>query len=383
MRKTSIAVDATRSRSGGAVAHMLGILNSADPRDFGIDQVHLWAHPALIDQVGAHPWLVRRCPNPPGTNLAGELHWQYAILPRLLVEQNCSILFNTDAGTVCPSRGAITLSQDMLCFEPRELDRYALGRARLRLEALKRVQAISLRRADVVIFLTDYARTRIQESIGRINRSVVIPHGVEPRFAEAQRQRRPFPSEGPLEILYVSNTAPYKHQWHVVAAIAALRKTGLNLALRLVGGGRGAAQKRLEAAIKEHDPDHVFVRQDPFIPNAQIPNALAAADIFVFASTCENMPVTLLEAMASSIPICSSRSGPMPEILDDGGLYFDAENPASIAAALRECIRDDVGRTTRVRAARLRADKFTWERSARATWETIASRVLAAQERSL
>ena len=57
---------------------------------------------------------------------------------------------------------------------------------------------------------------------------------------------------------------------------------------------------------------------------------LKRAHLFVFASSCENMPNTLVEAMASGLPIACSDRGPMPEILRDGGTYFDPENEVTI-----------------------------------------------------
>ena len=77
-----------------------------------------------------------------------------------------------------------------------------------------------------------------------------------------------------------------------------------------------------------------------FVPHDDLPSLLAGADLFVFASSCENMPNTLVEAMAIGLPIACSDRGPMPEVLRDGGVYFDPENPESIAAAIETLIRD-------------------------------------------
>ena len=136
----------------------------------------------------------------------------------------------------------------------------------------------------------------------------------------------------PLRCLYVSNAAPYKHQWHVVRAVADLRRRGFDLRLVLVGGGTGAAQQRLEAELALSDPRREFVTTIGLLPAERLPSVLAEADLFVFASSCENMPNTLVEAMAAGLPIACSNRGPMPEVLADGGVAFDPESPPSIAA---------------------------------------------------
>ena len=368
-----VGVDASRNRSGGARAHLIGLMSGSDPRTLGIERVHLWAYRALRDQIPDQPWLVKHeTPDIEGS-VPRQLWWQRAKLPAIVDALGCDILFNTDAGSVCPVRRSATLSQDMLSFEPGEMQRYGLSKARLRLEVLKIVQAQRLKRARLAIFLSDYARQAIQASIGRVAESVVIPHGIDEKFRAVAHQRRPWPADEPIRCLYVSNAAPYKHQWHVVEAVAQLRQAGFHLELKLVGGGAGRSQARLERAMQEFDPSGEFVRQLSFVPNEEIPQHLADADLFVFASSCENLPITMLEAMAAGIPICSSNRGPMPEVLGEGGCYFDPEEPASIARAMRNMIEDGMHRARRTEQARERSRAFTWRRCSEETWSALAA----------
>lgn len=368
-----VGVDASRNRSGGARAHLIGLMSGSDPRSFGIERVHLWAYRALRDQIPNRPWLVKHEPIEIEGSVPRQLWWQRAKLPAIVDALGCDILFNTDAGSVCPVRRSATLSQDMLSFEPGEMQRYGLSKARLRLEVLKMVQAQRLKRARLAIFLTEYARQTIRRSIGRVAESVVIPHGIDEKFRTVADQRRPWPADGPIRCLYVSNAAPYKHQWHVVEAVAQLRQAGYPLELKLVGGGAGRSQARLERSKQQFDPHSEFVQQLSFVPNDEIPRHLAEADLFVFASSCENLPITMLEAMAAGIPICSSNRGPMPEVLADGGFYFDPEEPASIARAMRDMIEDGIERARRIKQARERSLGFTWRRCSEETWSALAA----------
>lgn len=367
-----VGVDATRNRSGGAIAHLAGLMSHGDPRDHGIEVVHLWAHQAIMQMIPEQPWLTKHPPHAAGHTLSRELWWQFHTLPQLLKRHQCHIVFNTDAGSVCPARNSVTLSQDMLSFEPGEMRRYGVSKARARLEVLKAVQACSLQRARTAIFLTEYARRTICSQIGELQSSVVIPHGIDQAFTSVGERRRPFPTQDTIRILYVSNTAPYKHQWHVVEAVHALRQRGKSVSLRLVGGGHGPAQQKLEQTLTVCDPKRNFVEQTHFLAHSEIPSALAAADIFVFASSCENLPITLLEAMAADIPICSSNRGPMPEVLGDGACYFDPESSEQIATALERVIDDERYRSSGTAAARLRAQQYNWSQCASDTWRTLA-----------
>ncbi|MFY0610410.1 MAG: glycosyltransferase family 4 protein [Hyphomicrobiaceae bacterium] len=368
-----VGVDASRSRSGGGAGHMRGLMSGADPRDAGIAHVHFWAFDSLLDSVEDQVWLTKHRVAATNRSIIHQLLWQYFELPKLLRASGCQVIFNTDAGAICPFTPSVTLSQDMLPFEPGEIQRYGWSKARLRLEILKRVQARSLARANLALFLTAHAHKTIGDRVGAFHASAVVPHGIDDSFRSVAANRRPWPTEGQIRCLYVSNAAPYKHQWHVVDAVSQLRADGENLSLRLVGGGKGTSQQRLQAAIAQHDANGEFVKQEPFVEHDSIPSYLGEADLFIFASSCENLPITLLEAMASGIPICCSNRGPMPEVLGEDGIYFDPEDPASIAGAMRIAIDNEAARQQAVSSALTRSDGFTWERLSRETWALLAN----------
>ena len=261
----------------------------------------------------------------------------------------------------------------MLSYEPGEIGRYGVSKARLRLIALRYVQNASLKSADGAIFLTRYAARVIQQSCGPLANVAYVPHGVGAAFGANEPDRSwPMAVERPIRCLYVSNVLPYKHQWEVVRAVAKLRQQGRDLHLELVGGGAGMAQERLEAQIAESDPHRKFVTQHPFVPHHALPEFLAKADLFVFASSCENMPNTLVEAMAAGLPIACSSRGPMPELLEDAGIYFDPEDSDSIAAAIEDLIADPGNRARLAARAKVLSYQYSWARCARETFTFIA-----------
>jgi glycosyltransferase involved in cell wall biosynthesis len=367
-----VGVDASRNRSGGAKAHLLGILRDGDPRAHGIREVHVWSYRALLAGLPEVPWIVKHHAPALEGPLWQQLWWQYRHLPGEARRAGCAVMLNTDAGSICRFRPAVTMSRDMLSYEPREIRRFGISKARLRLVLLRYVQSQSMRFADGVIFLTEYAARVIQGVTGRLSRTTIIPHGVGRAFA-ATRQTANWPAtrERPIRCLYVSNAALYKHQWVVVKALAELRRRGRDVELLLAGGGSGRAQRLLEAEIAAADPESTFVRCLGFIEHASLPPLLAEADLFVFASSCENMPNTLVEAMAVGLPIACSDRGPMPEVLRDGGVYFDPEDASSVASAIDELICDETLRISKAARAKKLAGEYSWARCAAETWDFI------------
>jgi glycosyltransferase involved in cell wall biosynthesis len=364
-----LGINASRARSGGARAHLIGILNEGDPQAQGIREVHVWSYGALLDALPSRRWLVKHHTPALEKSLSWQVLWERFSLPGALSRTGCTLLFNVDAGTVSRFQPAITMSQDMLSYEPGELQRLRLGRAWLRVLLLRGMQNRSLRAAQGCIFLTRYAAQVIQDSCGQLGNQALIPHGVGEPFRQAPT-RLPWPAPGsrPIRCIYVSPVWLFKHQWVAVRAIKRLRTRGRDVVLTLAGGGDAEAQSLLARQVEISDPTGSFVSQLGHVPHEELPATLAASDIFVFASSCENMPNTVLEAMAVGLPIACSNRGPMPEVLADGGVYFDPEDDVAIADAVEVLITDDALRERSARRARELASAYSWARCARETF---------------
>src|SRR5262249_37913182 len=147
--------------------------------------------------------------------------------------------------------------------------------------------------------------------------------------------------------------------------------------LELVGPAYRPALKRLEAALARLDPQRTFIRYTGPVPPHELHDHYAQADLCLFASSCEDMPHRLLEGMASGLPVPWSRLGPMPEVLGEGGVYFDPEQPQDIAAALRKLIESVTLREQLSRSSFTRARAYSWQRCADETFAFLASVVAA------
>lgn len=96
------------------------------------------------------------------------------------------------------------------------------------------------------------------------------------------------------------------------------------------------------------------------IEHSQIPKIISSANVCVYPSHMENMPVAWLEGMAMGKSIVASNTGPGPEVIEDGvsGLLCDPFNPHSIAEKIIKILKYpemsyDLGRQARKRAVEL------------------------------
>lgn len=371
MNDLIVGIDASRNRSGGARAHIIGLLTSGDPLKHGVKEVHLWAFKTLLDSIPDQKWLVKHNPRELEQSLSRQLWWQATKLSREILLTSCDILFSTDASTLCRFSPMVVLSQDMLSYEPGVMKYFGYTKARLRLLAILFLQNYAFRYSDGVIFLTKYASKVIQRSCGALQRTALIPHGVGEDFKSINLGKRLHSEMRPIRCLYVSNTEMYKHQWVVVSAIQKMRKRGHNVTLTLIGDGFGKAQQLLNKQCIASDPKSEFIEKIGFVPQKELPRKMASADIFIFASSCENMPVTLIEAMAVGLPIACSNRGPMQEVLADGGIYFDPEDEESIAIAIEQIILNPDHKIRIAKRAKTLSEQYSWLRCSNETWEFI------------
>ena len=375
----NIGINASRARSGGAIAHLIGILHNLSRETLNINSIHLWSFQELLLQVEASDFISIHNSSYLERSLVHQLFWERYILPNELKQSNCSILLNVDAGSICSFRPSVTICQDMLPFEPEEIRRYPFSRELIRLLLLKHVHSISMRSSNGVVFLSQYAQSTVERIAGTFDNTAQIPHGIDQNFF-LKRQVLKSDDPAPFRCIYVSNVLPYKHHWNVVEAIAGLRARGYSIELDLFGGGKGPALDRLRAKISEHDPDGQFVRFSDFVPHDHLPSILESCDIFIFASSCENLPVTLLEAMATGLPIACSNRGPMPEVLVDGGVYFDPENPDSIASSIEVLLAQPEKCQQLAARARELASRYSWRRCAEDTFSFIVQTALQSKD---
>ena len=364
-----IGIDASRNRSGGSISYLKGILSNLNPSKNGFSKIHIWGYTKLLKQLPNHSWLIKH--NHPflDRSLLFQIFWQLFILPIEFKKFACSILLNTDAGTFSYTRPCITMSRDMLSYEPGEMERYGWSFSRLRLIILKYVQNAALRRSNGVIFLTNYARKIIEQSCGIIKNSVIIPHGVNEIFRGCSYPSSKLVSKV-VNVIYISNLDLYKHQWLVVEAISRLRLR-YDIKLSLVGGGSGKALEMLNQSIQKYDRECNFVDCFPFLSHEDLVKKIKQSDLFLFASSCENMPNTLIEGMSSGLPILCSNRGPMPEVLKDGGIYFDPESVNSMVNSFHHALSNKLFLKDLSNKSFNYSKKYSWNNTTKLTLNFI------------
>ena len=114
------------------------------------------------------------------------------------------------------------------------------------------------------------------------------------------------------------------------------------------------------------------------IDNQQIPHLYASADGLLNPSTVDNMPISLLEAMACGVPFVSTDAGGIPDLVESGrtGWLVPVGDDTAMAERMIALLQDPAGRARLCEAARQHVDAFSWA-EVREQWLSAYRRVAA------
>jgi glycosyltransferase involved in cell wall biosynthesis len=307
--------------------------------------------------------------------------WEFIFLPQLIRKFDVSVLF-CPGGLLNIRRlddcKTVVTFQNMLPFDSSQLKKYGIGYSWLRNKLLKNKLLNSMKKADLVIFISQFANQFIESEIERpLKNSVVIPHGIDRIFHSNQNDLMKLPATfiPKKYLLYVSSLDVYKSQCEVVQAYSLLRERHENLpVLFLIGHQFPKYTKQVCDIIgKCNLNSHVTLINH--MDYSRLPAVYKNSLITIFMSQTENCPFILLEAMASGRPLVVSNKQPMPEFSKESVLYADPRNPTEIADKIELFLENENLRTEYAKKAEKLAHEYDWNYSTKKTWQSIISLV--------
>jgi sugar transferase (PEP-CTERM/EpsH1 system associated) len=177
------------------------------------------------------------------------------------------------------------------------------------------------------------------------------PH---PEVRSTMRRDLGIPADG-LVVGSVGRMVPLKDAMTLLRAAETLL-TGLpNIYVLLVGAGPELARLREYVSHSKLLNGHIMLPGS----SDHVADLLNAMDVFVLPSLSEGMSNTLLEAMATGLPVVATRVGGNPEVVDESvcGYLFQPRDVGSLSMRLRTLAQDHQLRVQFGKAARQRALK--------------------------
>jgi len=238
------------------------------------------------------------------------------------------------------------------------------------------------RRADAFIAMTPAAREALITEGVDTHRIFVQPLGVDAdRFHPSKRSdavRRSWgASDDTVVVLFAGRLLQEKGLLNLLLAFAACR----HLPLRLVFVGRGSEEARLRrAAIGcELRERMVFI---PWMDYGEMPSAVASADIFAMPSLPtpyweEQLGFSMVEAMASAVPVLATEGASIPWVVGDGAVVVPSYDVDALAAGLCKLSENAELRARLGLAGRTRVEQVLNHEDFSAGFDVVVKRVLA------
>ncbi|MBI4604059.1 MAG: glycosyltransferase [Planctomycetes bacterium] len=226
-----------------------------------------------------------------------------------------------------------------------DLGRYARASRLLGLAA-----RLSLARAKAVIAVSEALRRAAVEDHGvPASRVRVVPMGIDdalfgPGGPGREEARRLLGVSPEARLLHVAGDAiPEKGNGELLEARALLARRGLECDVAVAGGGRP------EPLASEPRRVRLLGR----VPQRELALWCHAADLFVLPSHAEGSPVTVMEALASGLPVVATRVGGIPELVEDGatGWLVPPRDPEALAGAIERALQAGALEGARARLA--------------------------------
>jgi glycosyltransferase involved in cell wall biosynthesis len=201
-----------------------------------------------------------------------------------------------------------------------------------------------------------------------------VPNGVEERFFLPRTYRQ---TEG-CELLFVGTWLDRKGVYYLAEAFARVAKKLPELRLTVAGSSAPAEEVKKLFATDIRDCVTVI----PFVKREDIATIYMQHDIFVFPSLMEGMPLTLLEAMATGMPVVTTNTCGMADVVDReiNGLLVPPADMENLAEAIERLSRSGDLRRRLGLAAQATMQGYTWAKVA-CQLENVFKLAVAEQDR--
>lgn len=228
----------------------------------------------------------------------------------------------------------------------------------------------TVKRADAVITDSEFSANEILDRLP-LSRDKLFPihlglseYFKPPADGDIRHMRRTFGLNRPY-ILMVGTIEPRKNIDFLVGVFERMTEFKGDLVLT---GMRGWKYQPILARING-SPRSRDIRYLEYVSDEALPALYGGADAFVFPSLYEGFGFPPLEAMACGTPVVASDAASLPEVLGDAALLVSGFDADAWASEIMQTLSGNSVRRAMIDGGRDRASRFTWDETARKTWE--------------
>jgi glycosyltransferase involved in cell wall biosynthesis len=224
--------------------------------------------------------------------------------------------------------------------------------------------------ADVVCTVSaEVSRTLMKHFQTPREKLTVIPNGVNPSLRRItdpvllEATRHKFGLKQPL-VLAVGTQEPRKNHSGLIKAFYQAQKQKHGPAMLVLAGGKGWLYEEAEQLVRDLHLENK-VRFLGRVSDYDLVTLYSLANVFAFPSFAEGFGVPPLEAMACGVPVITSNTTSLPEVVGDAALLVDPHDTGALARAMMHILQDKTLQEDLRQKGYERVRHYTWEESAR------------------
>ena len=362
-----IAINILSGRSGGAVAYIKHLIPRLSAE---LDKARISTTVVGTQQQLAaleHCKSIDRFLAPLKDHSTSErIIWERRNLPRVIDELDAKLAF-----TPYQILHASTRATDVVMvrnMEPFFFHRYRYSLyGWIRNAALRFATIRTIRKADHVVCVSNFVANCMQRFRIPQNQITTIYHGRDDSFQSNQPQRvEPF-------FFVCGSMLPYRRCEDVIHAYEryAIGGNQTNLIIAGIGSEPGYIAK-LQTLISNLGMTDK-IRLAGQLSRDEVRDHFQRCRAFIAATEIEACPNTVIEALTSGCTIIASRTPPLPEVLDNGALYYEPRNISELSQLMQQVDIESSVSLNLPSLARARSDFFSWDSCALETATLLKS----------
>jgi glycosyltransferase involved in cell wall biosynthesis len=182
------------------------------------------------------------------------------------------------------------------------------------------------------------------------------------------RTRTKYGIPGGQYVLSLSTLEPRKNIVHTIRCFAAMVReqniSDLNLVLV---GTKGWNFDRIFRELSNHDSLQGRIILTGYVADEDLAALYSGALMFVYPSFYEGFGLPPLEAMQCGVPVITSNTSSLPEVVGEAGMMVDPEDADALCQSMYDIYRNSSLRNEMSRKSLERAKQFSWEKCAQET----------------
>lgn len=235
----------------------------------------------------------------------------------------------------------------------------------------------SLKRATRIIATSQYVRKDLISLGIQSDKIDVIHNGLDhsyfyphTEFEDESVSIYPFSIKRPY-FIYASRLSDKdkKHIELIKAFSLFKQKTGSPHRLVLAGSDGNYSKEIHKAVVNSPYGTDIFLTG--YFLHQNLPELYSCADACIFPSVLEGVGLSVVEAMATGIPVLCAKAGALPEIAGEGALYFDPDNIEEFADLMIKITEDKKLRKKLILDGLDKVKRYSWEKTTLKTFELL------------